>query len=296
MMKKEKILVTGGAGFIGHHLANELSNQGYEVHVWDNLSVGKKERLNPNITFKKLDILSDELPQDEFDIVYHLASPTSVSESLENPEKYKQGCYVMTQKVVDYSMNNNVKHFLFSSTAAVYGNTDEFPTKEGSKLNPLSPYATFKLDAEDYIRSMENQTNMKFTVCRFFNVFGEEQHNQGSYAPAVAIFLKQYYNSEPITVTGDGLQTRDYIYVKDIVRFLVGSINQDFYKREVFNLGFGEDITIKSIAEIFDSEIKYIEERKEPKKSLSDITKARLVHGWEPKTSVIDWIKNILSK
>jgi UDP-glucose 4-epimerase len=294
MVKKEKILVTGGAGFIGHHLANELLNRGYEVHVWDNLSVGKKERLNPNISFKEMDILSDELPPIDFDIVYHLASPTSVSESLENPDKYKNGCYVMTQKMVDYSINNNVKQFFFSSTAAVYGNTDEFPTKEDSKLNPLSPYATFKLAAEDYITSMESSTNMKFTICRFFNVFGEEQHNQGSYAPAVAIFLKQHYNSEPITVTGDGLQTRDYIYVKDIVNFLVGGIGQDLYNKEVFNLGFGRDLTIKSIAEIFNGEIKYIEERNEPKKSLSDISKARLVHSWEPKTSVIEWIKNII--
>jgi len=132
----------------------------------------------------------------------------------------------------------------------------------------------------------------KFTICRFFNVFGEEQHNQGSYAPAVAIFLKQYGEGNPITVTGDGQQTRDYIYVKDIVDFLVRAMGQTQYKSEVFNLGYGKDLTIQSIAEVFNHEIKHIEERKEPKKSLSDITKAKQLHGWEPKVSVIEWIKD----
>jgi UDP-glucose 4-epimerase len=292
MVNKTKILVTGGAGFIGHHLSNELYKMGYEVHVWDNLSVGKKERLSDGILFKQIDLIYDELPYFDFDIVYHLASPTSVPESIVNPEKYEKGCYDITKRIVDSCIENKVKQMFFSSTSAVYGNTDEFPTKETSKLNPLSPYAKYKLDAENYIDYVQEYTETKFTICRFFNVFGEEQHNQGSYAPAVAIFLKQYHNSEPITVTGDGLQTRDYIYVKDIVSFLIGGIGQEKYKKEIFNLGFGKDLTIKSIAEVFGSEIRYIEERDEPKKSLSDISKAGNIHEWKPNVSVIEWIKS----
>ena len=285
-----KILVTGGAGFIGHHLSNLLSSLGHNVEVWDNLSVGKKDRLHPSITFKEIDLLNDSLPPFEFDCVYHLASPTSVPESLENPKKYEDGCYKMTKLVVDSCRKFKVKNMVFSSTSAVYGDTDEFPTSETSKLNPMSPYAHFKYMAEDYIHSISQYSQTKFTICRFFNVFGEEQHDSGSYAPAVAIFMKQYQNGESITVTGDGLQTRDYIYVGDVCDFLVKCVDQEQYKLETFNLGFGEDIRILDIASTFNRWIEFIEKRLEPHKSLADITKANTRYDWIPKTSVIEWI------
>lgn len=290
-MKNKKILITGGAGFIGHHLANDLDMLGYDVHVWDNLSVGKKERLNAGITFKLIDLLTDEIPPLLFDVVYHLASPTSVPESLENPEKYKKGCYDMTKNIVDLCNAYNVGEMIFSSTSAVYGNTNQFPTNEESILNPLSPYAKYKLMGENYIDSVKDNTDTRFTICRFFNVFGEEQHDSGSYVPAVAIFKKQYGENNPLTVTGNGQQTRDYIYVKDVVDFLIKCLGQTNYKTEVFNLGYGEDLTIQSIAEIFNHPIKYVEERQEPKKTLSDITKAKQIYKWKPKVSVLEWIK-----
>jgi len=293
-MERQRILVTGGAGFIGHHLSNKLYELGHEVHVWDNLSVGKKERLNIGIVFKEIDILTDELPPFDYDVVYHLASPTSVPESLVDPQKYERGCYQMTKKVVDMCRKYNVRDMIFSSTSAVYGNTDEFPTNENSTVNPLSSYASFKLLAEDYIGSIQNYTKTRFTICRFFNVFGEEQHDRGSYVPAVAIFLRQYREGNPLTVTGDGYQTRDYIYVKDIVDFLVRVIGQSHYKKEIFNLGYEKDLSILSIAKVFNHEIKFIEERMEPKKTLADITKAKDIHGWEPKVSVIEWIKQLI--
>jgi UDP-glucose 4-epimerase len=295
-MEVQKILVTGGAGFIGHHLANELYSQGHEVHVWDNLSVGKKERLDKGINFSEIDILRDELPHFEFDVVYHLASPTSVPESLENPTKYQDGCYTMTKRVVDMCRKYKVREMVFSSTSAVYGDTNQFPTSETSTTNPLSPYAQYKLEAEDYIDSICQYTPTRFTICRFFNVFGEEQHNSGSYAPAVAIFLKQYNGKQELTVTGDGSQTRDYIYVNDIVSFLINTINQNKYKKEVFNLGFGKDITIQTIAETFDHPISYIPKRLEPNKSLSDISKAYEYYGWKPKVMVTEWITKIIAE
>ena len=295
-MDRQRILVTGGAGFIGHHLANELHQQGHEVHVWDNLSVGKKERLNEGVIFKQINLLEDMLPPFEFDVVFHLASPTSVPESLEDPMKYKDGCYYITKQIVDMCRKYKVREMVFSSTSAVYGNTDEFPTKETSKLNPLSPYAQYKLDAEDYIDSISPYMNTRFTICRFFNVFGEEQHNSGSYAPAVAIFLKQYNENSSLTVTGNGLQTRDYVYVKDIAGFLISTINQTIYKKEIFNLGYGEDCTILSIAETLNHPISYIPKRMEPSKSLADITKAKETYEWIPKVHVKEWIKQYIGK
>lgn len=286
-----KILVTGGAGFIGHHLSNLLSSMGHDVEVWDNLSVGKKDRLDSSITFREIDLLNDSLPPFEFDCVYHLASPTSVPESLENPKKYEDGCYKMTKRVVDECRKFQVKNMIFSSTSAVYGDTDEFPTNEKSKLNPMSPYAHFKYMAEDYIHSVEPYCKTKFTICRFFNVFGEEQHDSGSYAPAVAIFMKQFHNGEALTVTGDGLQSRDYIYVGDVCDFLTKCADQNQYKLETFNLGFGYDIKILDIASTFNRWIQFIEKRVEPHKSLADITKAKNQYNWNPKISVTEWIR-----
>lgn len=291
-----KILVTGGAGFIGHHLSNKLYEKGYSVEVWDNLSTGKVERLNPNITFKMIDVLKDVLPDENFDVIFHLASPTSVQESLENPEKYSEGCLIMTKKIADYANNKNVKYFVFASTASVYGDTDTFPTTEDTKKRPISPYAYFKLAAEDYLYTLSDKSNTKFTITRFFNVFGEEQPDSGSYTPAVAIFLKQYRNNEPITVTGNGKQTRDYIYVGDIVNFLIGTIGQDKYQIEVFNLGSGNESSIIDIANSFNSTILFIDKRKEPFRSLSDVSKAKKIYDWQSKLDIFEWVKTELNK
>ena len=285
-----KILVTGGAGFIGHHLSNTLYSMGHDVHVLDNLSTGKQERLVEGIKFQLKDLLVDELPDESFDAVFHLAAPTSVQESLENPDKYKDGCYQMTINVVDWAETHNVKYFTFASTAAVYGPTEIIPTKEDDELNPISPYAEYKLFSEQYLKTVSSD-KLQITVTRFFNVFGEEQPNSGSYAPAVAIFLKQFSNGEPITVTGDGQQTRDYIYVRDLVNALMMTIEPQPYEYNIYNIGSGNEIKIIDIAKTFNHEIKFIEERKEPKRSLSNIEKIEEEYGWEPKTNVIEWLK-----
>ena len=285
-----KILVTGGAGFIGHHLSNTLYSMGHDVHVLDNLSTGKQERLVEGIKFQLKDLLVDELPDESFDAVFHLAAPTSVQESLENPDKYKEGCYQMTINVVDWAETHNVKYFTFASTAAVYGPTEIIPTKEDDELNPISPYAEYKLFSEQYLKTVSSD-KLQITVTRFFNVFGEEQPNSGSYAPAVAIFLKQFAGGEPITVTGDGEQTRDYIYVRDLVDALMMTIEPQPYEYNIYNIGSGNEIKIIDIAKTFNHEIKFIEERKEPKRSLSNIEKIEEEYGWEPKTNIIEWLK-----
>ena len=285
-----KILITGGAGFIGHHLSNTLYSMGHDVHVLDNLSTGKQERLVEGIKFQLKDLLVDELPDESFDAVFHLAAPTSVQESLENPDKYKEGCYQMTINVVDWAETHNVKYFTFASTAAVYGPTEIIPTKEDDELNPISPYAEYKLFSEQYLKTVSSD-KLQITVTRFFNVFGEEQPNSGSYAPAVAIFLKQFAGGEPITVTGDGEQTRDYIYVRDLVDALMMTIEPQPYEYNIYNIGSGNEIKIIDIAKTFNHEIKFIEERKEPKRSLSNIEKIEEEYGWEPKTNVIEWLK-----
>ena len=286
-----RVLVTGGAGFIGHHLSNILFELGHDVTVWDNLSTGKRERLHYGIGFIYIDINEDILPNQEYDAVFHLASPTSVQESLENHLKYKWGCYEMTKKIFEWSVKNEVKYFTFASTAAVYGPTDRLPASETHEPNPISPYAEYKLKAEEYLIEESKNHDIQISITRFFNVFGEEQPHSGSYAPAVGIFLKQYKENIPITVTGDGNQTRDYIYVKDVVYALLSTIEKQSYSVDIFNIGSGEEITILDIAKSFNHPIVHIEERNEPNRSLSDISKIKNQFKWKPHYNILGWIK-----
>jgi UDP-glucose 4-epimerase len=283
-----KILVTGGCGFIGHHLVNSLTCVGHEVEVWDNLSTGKKERLPEGTILKIIDITKDELPTNNFDCVFHLASPTSVPESIDNPEKYYEGCFGMTQRIFNWSLNNGVKKFTFSSTSAIYGDSENIPFSEDHPELPMSPYAKYKLESEKFLN--KDTSDCSITVMRFFNVFGEEQPSSGSYSPAIAKFISQYSNGEPITVTGDGLQTRDYVYVKDIVRALVSTVKDNGYKYELFNVGSGVENKIIDIANYFRHKIIHIEKRDEPKRSCSDVNKIKNLLGWESKTTILSWL------
>ena len=285
------ILVTGGCGFIGHHLVKKLINLGHQVVVWDNLSTGKKERLPDGVELHIIDILYDKLPEGVFDTIFHLASPTSVSESISHPIKYENGCLDMTRKLFKWSIENNVKYFTFSSTSAIYGETQNLPLKEEMEEFPMSPYAQYKSLAEKYLKTFSENLDCQVSVMRFFNVFGEEQPSQGSYAPAVARFMDQVSSGNPITVTGDGLQTRDYVYVGDVVNALVSTLNNKKYNYNIFNVGSGIESRIIDIAKQFNGDIIFIEERKEPKRSCANIDKIKTELGWEPTTTIFDWIK-----
>ena len=290
-----KVIVTGGAGFIGHHLVNLLLDEGHEVEVWDNLSTGKLENLpnHANCTFKELDLTIDILPNVQADWVFHLAAPVSVQESLENPQKYEQGCFMATKRVLDWAVKHGVTDFTLASTAAAYGDREDPPFVEDSELRPMSPYAEWKLNAEHLCRNYMERYDIRTNALRFFNVFGEGQHDSGSYAPAVALFLKQFEAFQPITVTGDGQQTRDYIYVKDICRALYKTVLKPWKEFRVMNAGTGEETSILEIAKTFGGEYKFIAPRVEPKRSCASISKIQIELGWEPSKSILTWINEV---
>lgn len=290
-----RAIVTGGAGFIGHHLVNLLLEQGHEVEVWDNLSTGKLENLpsDSRCKFRKLDLTIDTLPDASADWVFHLAAPVSVQESLENPYKYEQGCFMATKRVLEWSIEHGVTDFTLASTAAVYGDREDAPFEEDSELKPMSPYATWKLNAEHLLKQYNERFGMRTTALRFFNVFGEGQHDSGSYAPAVALFLKQFEAFQPITVTGDGQQTRDYIYVKDICKALYSTIKHPWGSFRVMNAGTGEETSIIEIARAFGGEYKFIAPRVEPKRSCASINSIQRDLGWQPSKSILSWIKEV---
>jgi UDP-glucose 4-epimerase len=286
------VLVTGGCGFIGHHLVKQLVSLGHQVVVWDNLSTGKKERLPDGVELNVIDILCDELPNGIYDAVFHLASPTSVPESILHPIKYENGCLDMTRIVFEWSVTNNIKYFTFSSTSAIYGESQDIPLSEEMGESPISPYAKYKSLSEKYLNVFSENLDCQISVMRFFNVFGEEQPSEGSYAPAIAKFISQLNSGNPITVTGNGLQTRDYVYVVDVVNALVLTLENKKYRYNIFNVGSGIESRILDIAKQINGEIVFIEERKEPKRSCADITKIKEVLGWEPTTTIFKWIES----
>ena len=294
-MENRKAVVTGGAGFIGSYLVKELLNNGWSVLVLDNFSTGTMDNLepHPNLIIEATDIISSKLPTYKFDTLFHLAAPVSVPESLEQPMKYWNGICVASRRVMSWAYEMGATSMVAASTAAVYGDSELMPLKESDTPNPMSPYAEFKLEMEHMMMSY-NKPQFKCSALRFFNVFGEGQRSTGGYRSAVPIFLQQYESYQPITVTGDGEQTRDWIYVKDVVNAIIMSSRAEFKTTmPIYNVGSGAETQVIEVAEAFGGEIKQIEKREEPMRSVADITKITRQLGWKPETNLLSWIKSI---
>jgi UDP-glucose 4-epimerase len=282
-------VVTGGCGFIGHHLVKRLVDIGKTVVVLDNLSTGRFTDMPEGATLYKMDLTIDAFPNlQNVDAIYHLAATTSVEESLSNAPKYKANILSATKRLLIWAADINARRIVMASTAAVYGDPAIIPTHEGVPVNPMSPYAEYKWRAENHLAHCHGK-GLTTACLRFFNVFGEGQPTFGSYAPAVARFMTQYNAFEPITVTGDGSQTRDYIYVKDVVAALIMAMSRDNFF--ILNIGSGEELSILEIAESFGGEIQFIPKRNEPYQSCADIKMATIELGWTPNTNIISWIK-----
>jgi UDP-glucose 4-epimerase len=294
-MENRKAVVTGGAGFIGSYLVKELLNNGWSVTVLDNFSTGTMDNLepHPNLIIEATDIISSKLPTYKFDTLFHLAAPVSVPESLEQPMKYWNGICVASRRVMSWAYEMGATSMVAASTAAVYGDSELMPLKESDTPNPMSPYAEFKLEMEHMMMSY-NKPQFKCSALRFFNVFGEGQRSTGGYRSAVPIFLQQYESYQPITVTGDGEQTRDWIYVKDVVNAIIMSSRAEFKtKMPIYNVGSGAETQVIEVAEAFGGEIVHLEKREEPMRSVADIRKITKELDWKPETNLLSWIKSI---
>ena len=290
-----RAVVTGGAGFIGSHLVKKLLSNGYYVTVLDDFSTGDMDNLepHPNLMIEVRDITVDELPAIQFDTLFHLAAPVSVPESLEDPMKYWTGICVGSRRVIDWAYEMGAKTVVAASTAAVYGDSIDVPLKESSQPQPMSPYAEFKLEME-YMLASYNRPEFKCSALRFFNVFGEGQRSTGGYRSAVPIFLEQYQSFKPITVTGDGSQTRDWIYVGDIVNALIEQSNSEYQSdMPVYNVGSGAETQVIEVAEALGGEIIHIEKRDEPHRSCADISLITNQLKWRPETNLLSWIQYI---
>jgi len=293
----KRAIVTGGAGFIGTHLVKRLLNLGWQVTVIDNFSTGSID----NIKDLGCEFIEEHIHNPiiqtweiQHDALFHLAAPVSVEESLNNPSKYYEEIVGGTTNMVEWSLKQGNKNIIIASTAAIYGDSDNLPYKESGAINPISPYARAKRMTELLLEDEFKTNPFKGTALRFFNVYGEGQRNEGGYLSAVPIFLNQFESFKPITVTGDGQQTRDWVYVGDVVSACIDAYNStDNDGIKIMNVASGQETSVMDLAEAFGGIITHIEERLEPKRSVADISKIKETLNWKPETNLLSWVKQI---
>ena len=294
-----KVTVIGGAGFIGSHLVEELVALGFEVTVIDNFSTGSIRNLDKvKVKIVNLDILDGPHCLVKHiagsSHVFHLAALTSVQESIESPYFYNQVNVVGTANVLEACKTARVEKLIFSSTSAVYGNTEIFPTSEKHRPDPLSAYALTKLVGEQYCKYYSDIAPTLSTIClRYFNVYGDRTNPKSSYKSVLPVFIEQAKSNRPLTYTNDGGQSRDFVHVSDVVHANIAAMNLKAH-HEVINIGTGETITVNQIMKEIGGPRQYIGGRLEPRISLADITKAEAILKWSPKVKVLDWINNLV--
>ncbi len=246
-----KVLVTGGAGFIGSHLTHRLVELGSQVTVLDNLSTGKKENLYDimnRITFIKGDITNPETcmrATKNQKVIFHLAAQISVSESLKNPIFCFQTNVTGTLNLLQAACQYDIERFILISSSAVYGQKSE-PCKETDICNPSSPYGYSKFIAEQLVAQYVHLFNVHALCLRYFNVWGERQNPEGQYAAVVAKFKNYMQKNLPITIFGNGLQTRDFMYVGDVVQstLAMACIPLPLFQGQAVNIATGKSITL----------------------------------------------------
>jgi len=247
-----KVVITGGAGFIGSHLAQFWSEKNAEVFIIDNFRTGFKKNivgLNVNLiegSIEDKDLVFDVL--EKADYVFNLAALVSVPESIEKPEECIKINVNGLLNLLEAGKKHKVKKLVHTSSAAVYGDDPELPKTTKLKPNPKSPYGITKLDGEYYCNLYKEEFGVNTTSLRYFNVYGERQDPKSQYAAAVPIFISKALKNEEITIFGDGSQTRDFVYVKDIVKANVMAA-ENLNIKGVFNIANGSYITIKELAE-----------------------------------------------
>jgi UDP-glucose 4-epimerase len=291
-----KVTVIGGAGFIGSHLVELLISEGFFPTVIDNFSTGKKSNLpSTGIDIRDYDITEDPQRIAEMikgsECVFHLAALTSVQESLDHPDRYTKVNVMGTANVLEACRLAGVKRVVFSSTSAIYGNTSTFPTSETQSPDPISAYALSKLVGETYAKYYAETTDVTSICLRYFNVFGERTNPKSSYRSVIPIFLEQFKNDKPLTITNDGLQQRDFIYVKDVALANLKAMSRT--KRfDVINVGSGKTWSVNQIADMISISRENIGFRLEPKISLADVSRAQSVLDWKATTDLEAWIKD----
>jgi len=297
-VKNKRVVITGGAGFIGSHLAEELAENN-EVVVIDNLSTGKLENIkhlidNKKIVFKKGDIRDLDFLKEEFkgvDYVFHQAAIVSVPFSVEDPILTNEVNVNGTLNVLIAARDCGVKKVIYASSCAVYGDNPNLPLKEDMLPMPLSPYAVTKLAGEYYCQVFTEVYGLPTISLRYFNVYGPRQDANSDYAAVIPKFIKRVLEDKPPIIYGDGKQTRDFIFVKDVVKANIMAAKSN--ATGVFNIASGKQVSINELAnliiEIMGKDFEPIHQRPRPgdiRHSIADISKAKEKLNFQPEYSL----------
>lgn len=297
-------VVTGGAGFIGSNIVDLLIKKGHKVIVVDDLSTGKKENVNEKATLILQDIAE---PNAETTIdklthlfkgaktVFHVAALPRVEPSIIDPTLSHKINIDGTYNVFWAAKKAGVKNIVFSSSSSIYGDT-RTPTKETFAPNPMSPYALQKLVNEEYAKLFCELYDMNITCLRYFNVYGHREPTEGSYVPVIGIWLRQLNEGQPLTITGDGKQSRDFVNVLDVADANILASESKLKGFNVFNVGAGFTYELNWLASQISKNTKYIDPRVEPRYTLADITKIQNAIDWKPKISLEEYLKEKTGK
>ncbi len=295
-----KVLVTGGAGFIGSHLVDRLVQEGHEVVVVDNLSTGKRRNLNRAARFFKLDIQSWRLERvfrnERPNIVMHLAAQMDVRKSVEDPIFDAQVNVLGMLNVLQQAIRHGVRKLVFSSSGgAIYGEQEMYPAPESHVTKPLSPYGISKLCGEQYLSYYQRVSGLQIVSLRYANVYGPRQDPDGE-AGVVAIFIQKLLNNEQAIVNGNGRQTRDFVYVEDVVEANLAVLSQE--TQGTYNVGTGEETSINDLLRILvahtNSTCKEVHgpaKSGEQIRSVIDSSKLRQELSWEPRVELSEGLK-----
>ncbi|PIR12677.1 LPS biosynthesis protein WbpP [Candidatus Falkowbacteria bacterium CG11_big_fil_rev_8_21_14_0_20_39_10] len=290
-----KVLVTGGAGFIGSNLVDALVERGDEVVIIDNLSTGKKENLNSKAEFHEVDMRDLEKIKPLFkgvDYVFHLAAFPRVQPSIEDPVTANDINLNGTLNVLMAARDAKVKKVIYSASSSAYGDQIKMPLTEDMPAHPLSPYGLQKYVGELYCRLFSEIYGLPTVSLRYFNAYGKRQALEGAYCLVMGIFVSQRLKNQPMTITGDGTNKRDYTSVIDVVRANIMAAGSDKVgKGEVINIGRGSNYSVNELAEMIGGPVAHIEPRIEPKETLADNSLAKKLLGWEPTVNLPEWLE-----
>jgi UDP-glucose 4-epimerase len=301
MENMKKAIVTGGAGFIGSNMVELLLNEGYRVISIDDFSNGQLDNVeifknNPHYKFQKIN-LSQEFDDSIFngvDYVFHMAALADIVPSIEEPVKYHLANVDGTIRVLEACRKHNIKKLVYSASSSCYGIPDKYPTPETADIVPLYPYALTKYIGEQYCLFWNKLYKIPIVSLRYFNVYGTRARTNGTYGAVFKVFLKQKLENRPLTVVGDGTQTRDFVYVTDVARANLMAAESEV-NGEIFNVGTGNPQSINYLAKLIGGQIANIPKRPgEPDSTHADITKIKKILGWKPKITFEEGVKIML--
>jgi UDP-glucose 4-epimerase len=297
------VLITGGAGFIGSHLSQLLLDSGHHVTVIDNLSNGRIENIEPflsqsNFSFFERDICQPDTINELFngiDWVFHLAGLADIVPSIEQPQQYYETNVTGTFNVLQAATEAKVKRFVYAASSSSYGIPDVYPTPESAPIQPEYPYALTKHMGEELVLHWQQLYKLPALSLRLFNVYGPRSRTTGAYGAVFGVFLAQKINGKPLTVVGDGTQTRDFTFVTDVANAFKMAAESDLVG-EALNVGSGGTYSVNKLVDLIGGEVTYIPKRPgEPDCTYADTTKIRSMLNWQPQVDFDEGVSRMLS-